>query len=252
MARHPHGVIGAGYILVSTRLPESMTGPSSPHRIRRSRRSADGWAAGAGPAACIRTAAILQWVTAPCALFGSRWTSLRCGAWPRFRKRSMPQLIDLSFDYPRHEGPTMRPLLGFSLLLGVIAAVGCAGSNDGSIAVSGTGTLDDEPLTGAAVNFTPEGETKGHRGIGGSGPDGKYTIMGPQGQQGLVAGTYKVTVSKMLRKDGTAPPPGVPPIASDASDRLPQKYSNLERTQLRVTVDVVKPYDLRLVSDQKQ
>lgn len=143
----------------------------------------------------------------------------------------------------------MRTAAGF-VLIGLLAA-GCGGSS-AETPVSGTVTLDGDPLAGAAVVFRPTGGTPGNGGTGVTGPDGKYTLVGPQGQKGLPNGSYKVTVSRPLRKDGTPPPPGLPPIESDAVETVPAKYSDPAKTELAVTVDAAKPYDLALVGGKKK
>jgi hypothetical protein len=140
----------------------------------------------------------------------------------------------------------MRRVLALVGLAGVVAAAGCGGERRDVIPVSGTVTLDGRPLGGATVTYRPTGDTPGNGGTAVAGPDGRYAVSGPQGQRGLPPGAYRVSVSLRLRKDGTAPPPDVPPIESDASETLPAWYSDPERTELSVAVDAERPYDLPL------
>jgi hypothetical protein len=137
------------------------------------------------------------------------------------------------------------------VLLGGLLAAGCGGGSADETPVAGTVTLDDNPLAGAAVTFRPTGATKGNGGTALTGPDGKYALTGPQGQKGIAPGTYKVTVSRRLRKDGTPPPPDVPPMESDAIESLPPRYSDPERTELTATVDGNKPHDFTLKGGKK-
>lgn len=56
-----------------------------------------------------------------------------------------------------------------------------------------------------------------------------------------------MTVSLLLRKDGTPPPPDLPPIESDATERLPAMYSSREASTLKATVSKdTKSYDFDL------
>ena len=144
----------------------------------------------------------------------------------------------------------MRWLVGLALV-SLLTVAGCSGG-DGRVPVSGTVTLNDQALPGAALSFTPTGETHGQNAIAATGPDGKYSVMGPQGQKGLHPGTYKVTVSRLLRKDGTPPRPDLPPIESDGVESLPPHYSDPEKTTLTITVEGKKDYNLSLKLEKKQ
>jgi hypothetical protein len=102
--------------------------------------------------------------------------------------------------------------------------------------VTGTVTLDDKPLPNAIVTFYPGPGTPGLGGGGATGPDGKYTLTPARGGGGLAPGAYVVTVNRPLRRDGSPPPPDVPPIESDARESLPASYSSRKDTELRATV----------------
>jgi hypothetical protein len=116
--------------------------------------------------------------------------------------------------------------------------VGCGGPPEPTrLPVTGTVTLDGDPIGNALVSFLPEANTKTLPSFAATAPDGKYVLRAPQGQKGIEAGTYRVTVSRLLRKDGTPPPPDVPPIESDAFETLPPMYSDPALTVLRVTID---------------
>jgi hypothetical protein len=117
------------------------------------------------------------------------------------------------------------------LLAGLI---GCGSS--GRVAVTGKVTLDGEALPNAVVTFYPEGETGGLGGHATTGPDGTYALTSKRGDKGILPGEYKVTVSRRLRPDGSAPGPNVRAIESDASERLPDVYHNRDRSVLHATV----------------
>lgn len=146
----------------------------------------------------------------------------------------------------------MRRSWSAAALTGLLAlAAGCGGSA-GLVPVSGTVRLDGQPLAQASLRFVPDGDARTHWGTALTGADGKYRVMGPQGQDGLAPGPYKVTVSRLLRKDGTPPPANVPPIESDATESLPAIYSHPDRTTLKVTVEPGKSVDLDLTSAKKK
>jgi hypothetical protein len=125
-------------------------------------------------------------------------------------------------------------------LLGSLAAlcVGFAGCNGGSqVPVSGTVTLDEAPLAHAMVTFRPSSQkTEGLGGSGETGPDGKYVIVGARGEKGLAPGDYVVIISLRLRPDGSPADPNVPPMDSDAREKLPPQYSDPGASTLKATV----------------
>jgi hypothetical protein len=122
---------------------------------------------------------------------------------------------------------------------------GCGGAA-GGVAVTGTVTLDEQPLADAVVTFYPEGETAGLGGAARTGADGRYTLTAARGG-GLPPGEYTVVISRPLRPDGTPPPPNVPPIESDARETLPATYSSRDASTLKRTVSKdTKSYDFPL------
>jgi len=146
----------------------------------------------------------------------------------------------------------MRPPFGIAalgVLLGLLA--GCGDSGSKLVPVTGTVRLDGTLVEHAALTFSPDETTKTQGGVGVTGADGKYTVTGPQGGSGLAPGTYKVVISRMLRKHGTPPPPDVPPIESDARETLPAVYSSPEKSTLTATVEPGKPIDFDLKSGKK-
>jgi hypothetical protein len=79
--------------------------------------------------------------------------------------------------------------LPFAALFGtlVLALAGCGGSAHD---VSGTVTLDGEPIPEGYIAFTPEG---GGRGAGGAIKDGKYSVHVPAGKSRV-----EITASKKM------------------------------------------------------
>jgi hypothetical protein len=87
--------------------------------------------------------------------------------------------------------------------------------------------------------------------MGTTAPDGTYEAIGRDGK-GLPAESYKVTVSILLKKDGTPADRDGPPIMSDGWESLPPQYSDADRTTLKVNVgDSEKKVDLPLKGRKK-
>lgn len=146
-------------------------------------------------------------------------------------------------------------LLRLALVFSFLSIFGC-GSSDSSgelTPVSGVITLNDSPAGNCLITFIPDGATKGNGGSGMSDSSGKYEINTPQGKKGLVAGRYKVTISRRLNKDGSLPDPNVPPIESSAVETLPPKYVDTNKTELSATVIAgdKKPVDFTLKTGKK-
>lgn len=103
--------------------------------------------------------------------------------------------------------------------------------------VTGTVTLEGKAQEGAVVRFVPQGNTPGHGGHAVTDNAGKFEMLAaPNDRRGLPAGSYKVVISRMRRPDGSKPDPNVPPIESDASEKIPAPYSSLRDTPLTATV----------------
>jgi hypothetical protein len=147
----------------------------------------------------------------------------------------------------------MRILPAFVLSALVSALAGCGGGGDGLTPVAGTVTVDGRPGEGAAVAFIPKDGTPGNGGIGLADASGKYEITTPQGKKGLPPGQYRVTVSYRRNPDGSPPDPNVPPIEARATEWLPPKYSDRDKTELSATVAAeAKPHDLAVLTGKKK
>jgi len=131
----------------------------------------------------------------------------------------------------------------------ILAVIGCgSGEQSDLVAVTGTVTLDGDPIGHTLVTFMPIESTPGHGGSATTDAAGKYVAMTSKGKKGLPPGTYKVVVSRRLYRDGTPPPPDEKPIESQASETLPARYSDAEKTELlyKLAAGETKPYDLKL------
>jgi hypothetical protein len=97
-------------------------------------------------------------------------------------------------------------LYGCSLVIGVMAVVGCTepGPSFKLVPVRGTVTQDGKPLADAQVQFFRQGDIPaGYPGTGAkTNAEGKYEALTGAGK-GAIPGTYKITVSKLLMKNGS-------------------------------------------------
>jgi len=140
-------------------------------------------------------------------------------------------------------------------IVGVVLAVGCGEKGGPVLPVNGIVTLDDKALDEATVTFHPE-EQGVASGTARTGSDGKFVIKGVKGANGLAAGKYKVTVSKMKLPGGGGPndPPPVAAVTDvDIQNDLPAIYSRLDQTILAYTVTGDgKPIEIKLDSKRKK
>jgi hypothetical protein len=102
--------------------------------------------------------------------------------------------------------------------------------------VSGTVTLNGQPLPGAGIMFLPRGDTRGTGAMGMTDEAGKYTLKTDYGGPGAPEGEFAVTISKVMNRDGT---PYIPnPDVAEAGERetLPGIYSDSMKTTLSANV----------------
>ncbi len=147
---------------------------------------------------------------------------------------------------------SIRPLL----LLVSFTILGCDKPSDPSlVAVSGTITLNDQPLVNAAVTFIPKDGTPGFGGVGKTDASGKYTIAGSRtNEKGIPPGEYRVVISKRLMPDGTEIPADdkTPPMMSPAKESLPDSTSSMTSTKPTANVPVGGgTFDFTLVHKKK-
>jgi len=130
--------------------------------------------------------------------------------------------------------------LALAVLCPVALAWGCGKPVDPSLVpVSGTVTVDGQPLANATVTFIPKDGTPGFGGTGKTDVTGKYTLAGSRDNvPGIPPGEYRVAISKRLMPDGSEVPANdnTPPMMSPARESLPVGYSNPATTQLTATV----------------
>jgi hypothetical protein len=107
-----------------------------------------------------------------------------------------------------------------------LAAIGCSASSDDlpREAVSGTITLDGQPIAGGSIQFAPAADSVGPQ-VGGGSPiaNGQFSI--PR-ENGLVPGAYKVSINAgdAKREEQTKGP--VRKGLGLAKELIPAKYNS--------------------------
>ncbi len=124
-------------------------------------------------------------------------------------------------------------LTGFSLLL---LSAGCSDGRGTRVPISGTVTIDGEPLKHGSVTFFPIASGDGYRAGGGSlDENGQYRISSYTAFDGLLPGKYEVTIL------------AVEPI-NDESQRwhAPKSYSSAATSGLTIEIKDESVMDLEL------
>ncbi len=132
-----------------------------------------------------------------------------------------------------------RPNIVGSLLMAValLGLIGCGGGTQDLGTVSGTVTLDGEPLAGAEVVFQPEA---GRPSYGETDSQGRYRLMFAFQQPGAQIGSHRVMISTfdvIVDEDDQA---------TEIPERLPPRYHR--ESELREEVspgDNVINFDLQ-------
>jgi len=126
------------------------------------------------------------------------------------------------------------------LLLGF--AAGCGGGRDAAlpdlVPVSGTVTLDGQPLANALVTFLPVGSTRGRSCYGVTDASGRYELMENEKSKGAPVGAFSVLCNKWVMPDGSDFPSDTTLSAMDAGavELLPPRYSMEDSSELTANV----------------
>jgi hypothetical protein len=149
-----------------------------------------------------------------------------------------------------------RPLLVKQLFTAcLLAGLGCGGSGEEVVSVTGTVTHKNEPVAGIVVAFVPQAQTQTGVSTGQTDEDGKYTLtVASTGSSGAVVGAHKVWVSlpreppavdkeekQRIAKERKGKPAEKGPLAA-----ILKKYGQLEKTPLTVEVKGGEPIDIKL------
>ncbi|MCA9090662.1 MAG: carboxypeptidase regulatory-like domain-containing protein [Planctomycetaceae bacterium] len=147
----------------------------------------------------------------------------------------------------------ISPFVAMGLLLAATLS-GCGGGDDhperpDRAEVSGTVTYKGEPIDKATVSFHPEA-ADGKAAFAITDAEGKFVMGTFETRDGVVAGTYHVTVTKMestsaaqVSQDDPNYNPNPPPSVSKSL--LPKKYSDPSKSGLQVTIDAEPIKDLK-------
>jgi hypothetical protein len=121
-----------------------------------------------------------------------------------------------------------RQFVVLAIGLALLASGGCRGQYSKLAKVSGTVTLDGQPLADALVLFSPVGG--GSQSAGKTDGSGKYTLVYTRGVNGAEVGEHSVSISTFVEGD----PENDPPIP-EVPERVPYRYR--EPSELRATIN---------------
>jgi hypothetical protein len=133
---------------------------------------------------------------------------------------------------------------------GLLLALGCGSDLQKPnwpepVPVSGTVTYGDQPLADAMVTFSPiDTTTAGHGASATTDSSGKYVLQSSwvdgKTKPGAIPGNYRVTISRMVKLDGSVwkPNPNQGPMtAGAAKEELPAEYSFDSKLTAEVSKD---------------
>jgi hypothetical protein len=127
-----------------------------------------------------------------------------------------------------------RSALSLPLFLAALLAAGCSGGGDNlpREAVSGTVTIDGQPLAGGMIQFTPRGGGAGSAVGGGSViEEGRFSI--PR-ESGLVPGSYAVAINASARGPEARTKGRLVKGSGLAKESIPARYN--ARTELSAEI----------------
>ncbi len=117
----------------------------------------------------------------------------------------------------------------FSALVSVIIGCGTAATPLPELQpVSGSVSLDGQPLARAVLSFLPQGRTTGQVSVGVTDEQGKFECEYPGGAKGVPVGEYKVLISKLVTPSGEPLPEGSTAADLEAKEIVPAKYRRLD------------------------
>jgi hypothetical protein len=136
--------------------------------------------------------------------------------------------------------PLRKASVSIWFLLAMLVAIwGCGdGSNFAVAPVSGTVTLDGNPLADATVSFQPVAQTDdglaGELSVGKTGADGKFTLKTTNDQDGAVVGQHvvRITTAQWKNSDESDNPDQI----QASEEILPTKYNSQTELEFEVPV----------------
>lgn len=140
----------------------------------------------------------------------------------------------------------MNSIRSIMITASCFVLIGCGGT-DGpkTVDVTGTVTLDGDPLPNATLMFKPEGSDNVYSGAYGfTDEEGVYSLVTSSNTEGAPPGKYRVEISTYAQPDedeGTAA----------SLEKIPIVYNEESNLVVDVTADG-GPYDFELKSDAGQ
>jgi hypothetical protein len=152
----------------------------------------------------------------------------------------------------------MRNILLFVTIFTALALItGCGNGAIATLKVTGTVTIDGEPLANANINFTPKTEGQGNPGYAITDEKGFYklqTLLGAA-EAGTTPGDYDVYITCVERGEAWSASPGDPSSAPPGGMRpsrslIPERYGNTATSGLSAKVEKGNlVHDFPLTSD---
>ena len=148
-------------------------------------------------------------------------------------------------------------LIGSLGLACSLAVAGCSGDSADrpeTVPVSGTLTLAGSPVAGATITMSPENGAS-RPAIASTKDDGSFVMQTYVPGDGVIPGSYKITVVKYAKSDKRYDAPGdesddyvgntEPPEESvvDEGMIVPVRYADASQTDLRAVVEAGQPID---------
>ena len=132
----------------------------------------------------------------------------------------------------------LRQLTSFIACFGLLAMSGCTGGSSNIASVTGTVTINGEPINYASVTFMP---TEGRASVGLTDSEGVYTLNYVIGEKGALIGEHKVYVTTRVVKEpsygGDSGGVKDPVRETGRKELLPKKYCDRGATELTATVE---------------
>lgn len=127
----------------------------------------------------------------------------------------------------------------WSLAVASLILCGCGGASSRppqvqTIPIKGIVSFDGRPLAGAAVTFMAGDPPMVCAGR--TNDDGSYELLSLAGRDAAMQGACKVTISRLVKADGSLLAAEEAPANTGALEQLPPKYSRAEYTSLSANV----------------
>ena len=117
----------------------------------------------------------------------------------------------------------------------LLIGAGCGSDNPSLVPVTGTVTMDGNPLPEVAVTFNPIGETLGNGALAGTNVEGRFTLIDVRGGEGAHPGEYRISFYPTPSGTGADDPASV---VSSGSVGLPGIVMDPNNSPVQATVPV--------------